>query len=142
MKSNKAKQPQTIASMDGEGTSIEARRALTHMIMRLFELWKLSTEEQLGLLGLETTARTTLSRYRNKNAILDRNRDLLERVGHLLSIHKSLRLIFPHNPELAYLWPKSPNKMFSNRTPVSMIQEYGYAGLLMVRTYLDRERGR
>lgn len=114
--------------------------ALTKMIMKLFEHWDLTTKEQLELLGLEPAARATLTRYRQKGGAFGGGRDLMDRVGHLLSIHKSLRLIFPQNRELAYLWPKTPNRHFENKTPVEVMQEYGFTGVLMVRTYLDRER--
>lgn len=36
---------------------------------------------------------------------------------------------------------KTRNKAFENRSPIEVICEYGFAGLLMVRTYLDRARG-
>jgi len=127
---------------DGQPVGPDERQSLTKMIMKLFDLWQLTTKEQLELLGLEPNARATLSRYRQKEGSFGMSRDLLERAGHLLSIHKSLRIIFPHNSELAYRWPKTRNSFFDNKTPVEMIQEYGYTGLLMVRTYLDRERGR
>jgi hypothetical protein len=32
------------------------------------------------------------------------------------------------------------NKAFDNLTPVEIVKEYGFAGLLMVRGYLDRAR--
>lgn len=131
---------ETRAKAHHLSADLEERLALTKMIMKLFDHWALTTKEQLELLGLEPSARATLSRYRQHGAF-SKNRDLSERVGHLLSIHKSLRLIFPHNRELVYLWPKLKNANFGNRSPVEVIQEYGYTGLLMVRTYLDRERG-
>lgn len=116
-------------------------RCPSKMIMKLFELWQLTTEEQLELLGKDRHARANLTRYRQPGANFGSNRDLLDRVGHLLAIHKSLRIIFPHNRELVYLWPKTPNRYFEHKTPIEVMQEYGYIGLLMVRTYLDRERG-
>lgn len=127
---------------NGSSVSEKERIALTKMVMRLFELWDLSTQEQLDLLGLDPHARSNLTRYRHKNAAFGQNRDLLERVGHLLSIHKSLRIIFPQNPELAYRWPQVRNTQLQNKTPVEIMQEYGFSGLLIIRTYLDRERGR
>jgi hypothetical protein len=33
------------------------------------------------------------------------------------------------------------NKAFDNLTPVEVVKEWGFAGLLMVRGYLDRARG-
>ncbi len=120
--------------------SKESRQGLASMVMRLFQHWQLSNEEQLDLLGLDAGSRTTLARYR-KGQPLGSNRDLLERVGHLLSVHKSLRLLFPHNRELAYSWMRAPNRAFDNFSPVQVVHQYGFAGLLMLRSYLDQVRG-
>jgi len=116
------------------------RSELAKMVMRLFEHWQLSTEDQLSLLGLSTTNRGALTRYR-KGEPLAPNRDLLERVGILLSIHKSLRLLFPRNRDLAYAWMTQRNRAFEGMTPVEAIKQWGFTGLLMVRAYLDRTRG-
>lgn len=116
------------------------RAELAKMVMSLFGHWQLSTEDQLALLGLSTTNRGALTRYR-KGEPLAPNRDLLERAGILLGIHKSLRLLFPHNPELAYAWMTTRNRAFEGMTPVETIRQWGFQGLLMVRAYLDKARG-
>jgi len=116
------------------------RSELAKMVMKLFEHWQLSTEDQLALLGLSTTNRGALTRYR-KGEPLASNRDLLERAGILLGIHKSLRLLFPHNRDLAYTWMTQRNRAFDGMTPVESITQWGFTGLLMVRSYLDRARG-
>jgi uncharacterized protein (DUF2384 family) len=116
------------------------RGALAKMVMALLDHWKLSTEDQAALLGLATSNRATLTRYRKGEAI-GTSRDQFERVGHLLGIHKNLRLLFPHNRDLAYRWMSTRNKAFDNLSPVDVIREWGFAGLLMVRAYLDRMRG-
>lgn len=53
----------------------------------------------------------------------------------LLGIHKNLRLLFPHNRELAYRWMTTRNKAFDNQTPVEVVKGWGFAGLLMVRAF-------
>ena len=116
------------------------RGALAQMIMKLLDHWKLSTEDQASLLGLATSNRAALSNYRSGKPI-GSSRDQFERVGHLLGIHKNLRLLFPQNRDLAYRWMTTRNKAFNNLTPVDVIKEWGFAGLLMVRGYLDRARG-
>lgn len=116
------------------------RRAISGMLMKLFDHWKLTTEEQLDALGFSTTNRAILTKYRRGEPISN-SRDTLERAGHLLGIHKNLRLLFPHNQDLAYAWMKARNKAFENCTPIEVIREYGFAGLLMVLAYLDRARG-
>jgi hypothetical protein len=124
-----------------ETAASEDRGALARMVMKLLEHWRLSTEDQAALLGLAAGNRAALGRYRRGEAI-GSSRDQLERVGHLLGIHKSLRLLFPQNPDLAYRWMTTRNRAFDNRSPVEVIKDQGFAGLLIVRGYLDRARGR
>ena len=120
----------------------QANRAkLATMVTRLFDHWELEQSEQLALLGWSEGSRSTLHRYRSGRA-LSGNRDLLDRVSHLLGIHKSLRILYPHNRELAYRWPKSPNKRLQNLTPVEFVRREGFGGLASIRHMLDVERGR
>ncbi len=116
------------------------RKAIAGMLMKLFDHWKLSTEEQLDVLGFSPTNRAVLTKYRRGEPISG-SRDTLERAGHLLGIHKNLRLLFPHNRDLAYAWMKTRNRAFDNLTPTEVIRKFGFAGLLMVLAYLDRARG-
>ena len=123
-----------------EVTTSHDRGALAKMVMELLEHWKLSTEDQAALLGIASSNRAALSNYRSGKPI-GTSRDQFERVGHLLGIHKSLRLLFPQNRDLAYRWMTTRNKAFDNLTPVDVVKEWGFTGLLMVRGYLDRTRG-
>ncbi len=116
------------------------RGAIAKMVMKLFEHWQLSTEEQLEMLGLSPENRAALSRYR-KGEPISTSRDALERASHLLGIHKNLRLLFPHNRDLAYGWMRTRNRSFDGLTPAEAVRKFGFAGLLMVRAYLDRARG-
>jgi hypothetical protein len=124
----------------GNAHGPQDRSALAKMVMTLLDHWSLSTEDQAALLGIASSNRAALTRYR-KGEPIGSSRDQLERVGHLLGIHKNLRLLFPHNRELAYRWMRTRNKAFDNLTPVEVIKEWGFSGLLMVRAYLDRARG-
>jgi Antitoxin Xre/MbcA/ParS C-terminal toxin-binding domain/Antitoxin Xre-like helix-turn-helix domain len=117
----------------------DARTRLARMIVQLLDHWALSTAEQSALLGLSAGSRTTLSRYRAGEPLAD-SRDLIDRAGHLLGIHKSLRILFPHDRDLAYRWMSTPNFRFGAR-PVDVVVEHGFEGLLAVRRYLDFQRG-
>jgi len=119
--------------------SREARERLAAMVIRLLDHWKLSAAEQAEVLGLSAASRSTLARYRGGAPLAD-TRDLLDRAGHLLGIHKSLRLLFPHDRDLAYRWMTQPNRRLGTR-PVDVIVERGFEGLLAVRRYLDFQRG-
>ena len=87
------------------------RGALAQMVMTLLDHWQLNTEDQAALLGLAASNRSALARYRKGDPI-GTSRDQMERVGHLLGIHKNLRLLFPQNRELAYRWMTSRNQAF------------------------------
>jgi uncharacterized protein (DUF2384 family) len=126
-----------VAMRAGNGID---RGAISGMLMKLFDHWMLSTEEQLDALGFSTTNRAALTKYR-KGEPISASRDTMERAGHLLGIHKNLRLLFPRNRDLAYAWMRTRNKAFENRAPIEVVREFGFAGLLMVRAYLDRARG-
>ncbi len=128
------------ALLEQQITATQDRRTLAKMIMTLLDHWKLTTEDQAMLLGIASNNRAALTRYR-KGEPIGSSRDQYERVGHLLGIHKNLRLLFPHNRDLAYRWMSTRNKAFDHLTPVEVIKEWGFAGLLMVRSYLDRSRG-
>lgn len=132
--------PAVATKRPAEGTSSrEARGRLAAMVTRLLDHWRLSATEQAEALGLSSGSRSTLARYRSGEPLAD-SRDLLDRAGHLLGIHKSLRLLFPHDRDLAYRWMTQPNRRLGGR-PVDLVIEHGFEGLLAVRRFLDFQRG-
>ena len=119
----------------------DSRARLARMVVALFDRWRLAPADQASLLGLSPASRSTLARYRRGEPLAD-SADLLARAGHLLGIHKSLRIMFPHDRDLAYRWICAPNRRFDGASPLDVIRRYGYEGILAVRRYLDFERGR
>jgi uncharacterized protein (DUF2384 family) len=113
------------------------RSVLAKMVLVLFDHWQLDKDAQAVLLGIAATNHAALARYR-KGTLTEINRDQQDRIGHLLAIHKNLRLLFPQNRELAYRWMSTRNKDFENLTPIEVVKEWGFAGLLRIRTYLER----
>ena len=120
-------------------SSRESRSRLAAMVTRLLDHWQLSAAEQAAVLGLSGQSRSTLARYRAGEPLAD-NRDLLDRTGHLLGIHKSLRILFPNDRDLAYRWMTAHNRHLGGR-PVDFVVQHGFEGLLAVRRYLDFQRG-
>jgi len=118
----------------------EERVILARAIMRLFDLWELGAADRLTLLGLSEGNRTALQRY-TQGEPLASSRDLLDRAGHLLGIHKSLKLLYPRNEELVRQWISAPNTRFGGHTPVEVVRRYGLPGLAIVRGTLDIMRG-
>jgi len=121
--------------------SRDSRERLARMLMELFDHWAIPATDQAVLLGLSTQSRSTLARNRRGEPLAD-NADLLARAGHLLGIHKALRIVFPHDRELAYRWVSAPNRRFDGAAPLEVMKRHGYEGILAVRRYLDFERGR
>jgi hypothetical protein len=124
----------------GAARTRDERVVLARAVTKLFQLWQLGSADQLMLLGMNESNRIALQRYARGEA-LAANRDLLERVGHLLGIHKALKLLYPKNPEIVAGWMSSPNAAFDASIPVDVVRRFGFAGLLMVRGTLDRMRG-
>jgi hypothetical protein len=118
----------------------EARKKLARMVTRLFELWNITTADQLELLGLSRTSRAQLSKYRNGGAVPS-SRDMLDRIGWLLSIHKSLRLLYPRNENIRYTWVKRRNRILDDQRPLDIMKHQGLIGVARVARYLDFLRG-
>jgi hypothetical protein len=118
----------------------DARRKLARMVTRLFELWDLPTADQLELLGLSRTSRAQISKYR-KGGALPSSRDMLDRIGWLLSIHKSLRLLYPRNENIRYTWVKRRNQILDDQRPLDIMKYKGLIGIARVARYLDYIRG-
>ncbi len=118
----------------------ESRKALGKMVTRLFALWELNAADQLNLLGLSHTSHAMLTKYRKGTAIPN-SRDMLDRVGWLLSIHKALRLLFPYNREFRSRWISKRNRLLDNMRPLDLMKEKGLIGIATVSRHLDSLRG-
>ena len=115
-----------------------ASAALAKQLQALFNHWQLSPTRQLAVLGLGVSADAVQADIDWPNYLTG---DGLIRAEHLMAIHAYLRTLFPANLELAYGWMQTPNKAFMGATPLSLIDNSGMAGLLAVRTYLQRALG-
>ena len=133
-------EPRLEPAPDTDLHARSSRERLARMVVALLDHWNLSPNDQAVLLGLSTQSRSTIARYRRGEPLAD-SADLLARAGHLLGIHKALRILFPHNRDLAYRWVSTANRRFG-ATPLDVMKRHGYEGILAVRRYLDFERGR
>ena len=118
--------------------SKRGRVAATKMLMRLFELWRLTENEKLLLLGLNENKRKNLNHYHTGEQAIENNIDMLDRVGMLFSIHSMLRVIFPENPMYVYGWMIARNKALNNQTPIEVVQEHHFTGLHILVNHLTR----
>ncbi len=113
----------------------EVRQQLGLMVLRLLDLWNLDTSSKLNLLGKSETSRKILSDI--KQGSVPHQRDYLDRMGWLLAIHRSLGILFPHNPELRYDWVNRRNKLLNNESPLDIMKREGIIGLARISHHLD-----
>jgi hypothetical protein len=68
--------------------------------------------------------------------------DKAVRVGHLLGIHQTLRIMYPGNRDLVYKWLKIPRKDFGDLSALQWIARGAdsMSRLFTVRRYLDAIR--
>ncbi len=118
----------------------EVRIALAKMVTKMFELWKLGANDMLDLLGMRPSSRSVLARYRKGHPLPDR-RDMADRVGYLLSMHKALGLLYPYNENIRSSWVLRRNKLFNNLTPLEVMKEQGMVGLARVAACLEFQLG-
>lgn len=122
-------------AIDRKGLSRPGLRAF----FRIAELWGLSVDEQMTLLGV--TARSTFFKWKkDPNTVLPR--DTLERISYILGIYKALQILLP-DEKAADDWVKRPNTapLFGGRSAMDRMLTGQVADLYVVRQYLDAQRG-
>ncbi|HEX6133168.1 MAG TPA: MbcA/ParS/Xre antitoxin family protein [Longimicrobiales bacterium] len=106
---------------------------------RIAELWALTVDEQITLLG--GPARSTYFKWK-KEGTDSLPRDVLERISYVLGIYKDLQLLLP-DEAAADAWVRKPNAAapFGGRSALARMLTGNVADLYEVRRYLDAERG-
>jgi hypothetical protein len=128
-------QARPAAATDRKGLSSPALRTF----FRIADLWNLSVEEQMALLGV--TARSTFFKWKkDPNIVLPK--DTLERISYILGIYKALQILLP-SEKAADEWVKRPNTaaLFGGRSALDRMLSGQVADLFVVRQYLDAQRG-
>lgn len=97
--------------------------------------WRLSTDEQIALLG--SPGRSTFFKWKKEGATLPT--DTRERLSHMLGIWKSLRILFTQD-ERGEAWLRAKNRYFDGASALDVMLE-GMSGIIRVRRYLDAQRG-
>lgn len=129
-------------SATGAATGID-RRGLSGPALRTFfriaGLWKLSTDQQMCLLG--AMARSTFFKWKkDPNIVLPK--DTLERISYIVGIYKALQILLP-DEQAADEWITRPNDapLFASQSALDRMLSGQVADLFLVRQYLDAQRG-
>lgn len=110
----------------------EEAAAGARAIVRLFRAWALSDSEACELLG--GIDRVTWARWKDGRRMRI-SQDLATRLGLILSIHASLRMLY-HERNTCYAWVKKPNRQFSGSTPLEVMTAGTILSIIEVRDYL------
>lgn len=103
---------------------------------KLSEIWGLSTDQQIKLLG--SPARSTYFRWRKDGG--DVSADTLERISHLGSVYKALSILLD-SPEAAVRWIRRPNRYFEGTSALDIMLNGNLSDIIRVRQYVDAQRG-
>ncbi len=121
--------------IDRKGLSGPALRTF----FRIAELWDLSVDEQMTLLGV--TVRSTYFKWKKEgDAVLPK--DTLERISYVVGIYKALRTLLP-DERAADEWVRRANTapLFAGKSALDRMLSGQVADLFVVRQYLDAQRG-
>ncbi len=113
--------------------------AAVDAVVRLAELWRLTSAEVCALLG-DVSERTW---FRMKKGAWSGtlSQDALTRISALVGVFKGLRLLFSES--LSDEWVRLPNKgpLYGGRRPLDAMIEGGIPKMLEVRRHIDALRG-
>lgn len=106
---------------------------------RIAEVWRLTNEEQMTLLG--RPARSTFYRWK-KGEQVALSQDTLERISYIFGIYSALQVLLP-DPDAADGWIRRPNTAtpFGGESALERMLGGSVADLFVVRQYLDAQRG-
>jgi uncharacterized protein (DUF2384 family) len=104
--------------------------------LALADVWRLSTEQQITLLG--SPARSTYFKWKKDGGTM--SPDTEERISHLMAIYKALQILFP-DPERADAWLGRPHRFFDQRSARDVMLGGKLVDIIRVREYLDAQRG-
>lgn len=118
----------------------KAFRDLARTVIALLRKWDLTDQQQLTLLGGDPQDNSVLQKYEDGEWPRADSREVLQRVGHLLGIHSSLRYLFPLDEGLRFSWVRRHNQALGGSAPLDIMLQQGTEGIARVRAMLDEHR--
>jgi hypothetical protein len=125
-----------------EALQVNGRNAqhLGKAFWMLAKHYNFSREEQAVLLGIKLNRQRLLDLEKAEK--IPEEPDKFARVGNLLGIHKSLRILYPYNRSVVYGWMKIPHPLFNGLSAMDYIKSgnNSFERLFAVRRKLDQVR--
>lgn len=132
-------QAAAIPNLSDADTRDRLTPAAVDGIVRLAEVWRLTSAEVCALLG--DVSERTWFRMKKGEWSGALSHDTLTRVSALIGIFKGLRLLF--SEPLSDEWVRLPNKgpLYGGRRPLDVMIEGGIPKMLVIRQHIDALRG-
>ncbi|MCR5870358.1 MULTISPECIES: MbcA/ParS/Xre antitoxin family protein [unclassified Sphingomonas] len=118
------------------GSDMPSVSAGFEAFLKIAELWRLSSDEQIKLLG--SPARSTYFKWKKDGGVIPA--DTLERISHILSIFKALEILIP-DADAADSWVRRENDYFDGQSALNVMLGGQVVDIYRVRQYLDAQRG-
>ncbi|PWB83460.1 MAG: DUF2384 domain-containing protein [Methylocystaceae bacterium] len=131
--------PPALPNLADAATRERLTPAAVEGVVRLAEIWRLTSAEICALLG--GVSERTWFRMKKGQWPGALSQDTLTRVSALVGIFKGLRLLF--SEPLSDEWVRLPNKgpLYGGRRPLDAMIEGGIPKMLEVRRHIDALRG-
>lgn len=111
---------------------------ITRAVINLMDSWGLETREMQAILSLPDSVRArAFNKYREGDAVLPDEPEVLRRAQYLIRIADALRTTYPLNPRMGERWIRQRHRRFGKRTPLSIILDDGEGGMIAVLSELD-----
>lgn len=118
-------------------TNLDKGRVALRAFFNIAQVWELTEEEQLIILGQPDQA--TFDAWRREEVSF-LERDTLERISYVLGIFKAINTLLP-DKRIAAEWMRKPNSagIFGGASAVDLMTAGNVSDLFLVRQYLDAE---
>jgi len=110
--------------------------SLHRTALDILQRWGLSRGECEALLTGGDRRSRRRARKDSDSSLLTADQRV-ERMQHIVAIHRTVSQTFPQSPLLADLWITTPNTMLGDMTPLQVILERGIEGMTSIRQMLD-----
>lgn len=112
----------------------ETLQALTESVREVFEQWGIHEANAAALLDLPNVG------LLRDNTPLPADEGVLERVGHLMAIHRKLNHMYPDQPERWQRWITTSWAGLGDRSPLQLMLGGELEGIRRVRDFIESQQ--
>lgn len=129
---------QTVGAVNDSQTRERLSPPAIRAFVKLADVWKLRTDEQIDLLGA-SVSRSTLHNWVSEKHATTLNADQLMRISFLVGIYEGLQRVWRTAPAEGDRWLRRPRPEapFHGLAPLQFMRERGIMGLAATRAYVD-----